>query len=66
MQVTVNGQAAELADGATLVDVVADRLASDKGVAAAIDGEVAPKTTWSSRKLRDGQAIELLTAVQGG
>jgi sulfur carrier protein len=66
MNVTVNGQAAELADGATLADVVAARLKSDKGVAAAVDGEVAPKTTWSSLTLTDGQAIELLTAVQGG
>ncbi|HEY1486860.1 MAG TPA: sulfur carrier protein ThiS [Micromonosporaceae bacterium] len=66
MQVTVNGEATELADGVTLADVVATRLRTDKGVAAAVDGEVAPKTTWSGLVLMDGQAIELLTAVQGG
>jgi sulfur carrier protein len=66
MNVTLNGEVTSLADGATLADVVAARLRTDKGVAAAVDGEVAPKTTWSQLVLRDGQAIELLTAVQGG
>jgi sulfur carrier protein len=66
MNVTVNGEAAQLADGITLADVVAERLRSDKGVAAAVDGEVAPRGTWSTVVLQDGQAIELLTAVQGG
>lgn len=66
MNVTINGEAQELADGVTLAQVVADRLKSDRGVAAAVDGEVAPKTTWSEVVLRDGQAVELLTAVQGG
>ncbi|HEY2793489.1 MAG TPA: sulfur carrier protein ThiS [Micromonosporaceae bacterium] len=66
MQLTVNGEVTEVRDGATLADLVASRLRSDKGVAAAIDGEVAPKTTWPAVVLADGQAVELLTAVQGG
>ena len=66
MHVTINGQRHEVADGATLADLVSAHLPSDKGVAAAVDGEVAPRTTWAGVALRDGQAIELLTAVQGG
>ena len=66
MNVTVNGERAVLADGLTLADLVADRLPSDRGVAAAVDGEVAPRTTWRDVVLHDGQAVELLTAVQGG
>ena len=66
MNVTVNGERQELADGVTLAQLVADRLASDRGIAAAVDGEVAPRTTWTAVVLRDGQAVELLTAVQGG
>jgi sulfur carrier protein len=66
MRVTVNGEVTEVRDGATLADLVAVRLRSDKGVAAAVDGEVAPKTSWPAVVLADGQAIELLTAVQGG
>ncbi|HEY7175461.1 MAG TPA: sulfur carrier protein ThiS, partial [Micromonosporaceae bacterium] len=63
MHVTINGEPHEIADDATLADLVAARLRSDKGVAAAVDGEVAPRGSWTSVALRDGQAIELLTAV---
>jgi len=66
MRISVNGEVTEVADGVTLADLVAARVASDKGVAAAVDGEVAPKTTWPGRVLHEGAAIELLTAVQGG
>jgi sulfur carrier protein len=66
MNITVNGEALALADGATLAELVAQRLPSIRGVAAAVDGTVAPRTGWAEFVLRDGQAIELLTATQGG
>jgi sulfur carrier protein len=66
MQVTVNGERREIADGTTLAELVTMTLPSDRGVAAAVDGEVAPRGTWPGVALHDGQAIELLTAVQGG
>jgi sulfur carrier protein len=66
MILTVNGERAELDDGTTLADLVSARLNTDRGVAAAVDGSVAPKRTWPDVVLRDGQAVELLTAVQGG
>jgi sulfur carrier protein len=66
MNVTVNGQPQTLSDGLTLAQLVAQRLPSAKGVAAAVDGTVAPRTGWAEFVLRDGQAVELLTATQGG
>jgi sulfur carrier protein len=66
MILTINGEPREFDDGATLADLVAATLATDRGVAVAVDGEVAPRATWADLALRDGQAIELLTAVQGG
>ena len=66
MNVTVNGQLQTLADGTTLAQLVAQRLPSAKGVAAAVDGTVAPRAGWVELVLRDGQAVELLTATQGG
>jgi sulfur carrier protein len=66
MKVLINGEPQELRDGTTLAALIAERLPSDRGVAAAIDGEVAPRATWPTVILHDGQAIELLTAVQGG
>lgn len=66
MNVTINGEREELAEGLTLAALVAGRMRTDKGVAVAVDGAVAPRSTWSELVLRDGQAVELLTAVQGG
>ena len=66
MNVTVNGEPVRIDEGTTLAALVAARLRSDRGVAAAVDGEVTPRGGWAGRVLRDGQAIELLTAVQGG
>ena len=66
MNITVNGEPQALGDGATLAELVAARLPTAKGVAAAVDGTVAPRTSWAGFVLRDGQAVELLTATQGG
>lgn len=68
MTVELNGRPAELRDGASLAEAVA--LAGvepgESGVAAAVDGEVVSRTDWSARRLREGQAIEVVRAVQGG
>jgi sulfur carrier protein len=66
MNLTVNGERVEVADGSTLQELVDARLAVTKGVAAAVDGSVVPRGTWPTVVLRAGQAVELLTAVQGG
>jgi len=66
MILTINGERREFDDGVTLADLVAATVSTHRGVAVAVDGEVAPRGTWAGLALRDGQAIELLTAVQGG
>ena len=66
MNITVNGEPHALAEGSTLAQLVEARLPSTRGVAAAVDGTVAPRTGWTDLVLRDGQAVELLTATQGG
>jgi sulfur carrier protein len=66
MTLTVNGEPVDLAEGTTLQELVDSRLASTRGVAAAVDGSVVTRGAWATFTLRAGQAIELLTAVQGG
>ena len=66
MKLTINGDAEEWADGITLAELISGRMRSDRGVAAAVDGVVVLRTAWSGYVLHDGQAVELLTAVQGG
>jgi sulfur carrier protein len=66
MNVLVNGDHADLTEGATVRDVVAELAASPRGVAVAINGEVVPRSTWDERKLSEGDMVEVLTAVGGG
>lgn len=36
------------------------------GLAAAVNDEVVPRSTWAGTRLQPGDRIELLSAVQGG
>jgi sulfur carrier protein len=68
VSVTVNGDARELPEGATVASVV-ESLANapqGRGVAVAVEGEVIPRAQWPRTKLRAGASIEVVVAVQGG
>jgi sulfur carrier protein len=68
MTVELNGKATTLPDGASLADAIAavgeepDR----RGIAVAVDGDVVRRPQWDTTRLREGQAIEIVRAVQGG
>ena len=68
MNVRLNGEPAELPDGATVqtalgaLDVPADA----RGVAVAVDAEVVPRGEWDDVRLRDGVRVEVVQAIQGG
>ena len=66
MQVTVNGDPAELDDGVTVAALVAGRAEEHRRVAVAVNAGVVPRSAWSSTVLRDGDAVEVLVAVAGG
>jgi thiazole synthase len=68
MRIELNGEPAELADSATLVEAaaVAGAPESRRGVAIALDGEVVPASEWGTTPLREGAAVEVLAAIQGG
>jgi sulfur carrier protein len=68
VRVHVNGEERELDDGTTVADVVVSlgRGPDARGIAVAVEAEVVPRTTWGERQLRDGDRIEVLTAIQGG
>jgi sulfur carrier protein len=66
--IQVNGRPTEVDAGATVASVVA-ALGPDvpaRGVAVAVEAEVVPRGQWARRPLRDGERVEILTAVQGG
>ena len=68
MRIELNGEARELPRGATLADAAraAGAGGEARGVAVALDGEVVPQGDWESTPLREGQAVEVLAAIQGG
>jgi thiazole synthase len=68
VKVEINGEIRELAEGSTLADAAraAGAPESARGVAIALDGEVVPHSEWEATTLREGQAVEVLAAIQGG
>jgi sulfur carrier protein len=66
MRVVVNGESRELAAGTTLDRLVHALTARPTGVAAAVNGDVVPRSSWSATTVNDGDAVEVLTASQGG
>jgi sulfur carrier protein len=64
--VTVNGQPREVPADTTVGEVVAMVTDLAAGVAAAVNGEVVPRRSWPGTLLRDGDQVEVVTAVQGG
>ncbi|MBO3732564.1 MULTISPECIES: sulfur carrier protein ThiS [Glycomyces] len=63
MSIEVNGEARE--GIATITDAVAAVTSARRGIAVALNGEVVPRSEWD-RPLADGDAVEVLTATQGG
>jgi sulfur carrier protein len=66
IQVTVNGERRGVRPQTTLEELVAMVTELATGVAAAVNGEVVPRRSWPGTQLRDGDQVEVVTAVQGG
>jgi thiazole synthase len=68
MRIELNGRPHELPDGAALDAAIRATGAGEeaRGVAVALDGEVVPRSEWEGTPLREGQAVEVLAAIQGG
>lgn len=68
MNVHLNGEWHELADGATVADaVVSLGVPLDaRGVAVAVDREVVRRGAWGETPLEAGARVEILIAIQGG
>jgi thiazole synthase len=68
MRIELNGVVHELAAGSTLADAAHKAGVGDnaRGVAIALDGQVAPRTEWDTTPLAEGSKVEVLAAIQGG
>jgi len=67
MELKVNGRKTPF-DGEKLQELLArfDLDPDAQGVAVAVNGEVVARAEWRARALRDGDAVEIVRAVQGG
>jgi sulfur carrier protein len=67
VSVSVNGEPRALPPGHTLEALVTALVGGVRGgVAAAVNEAVVPRGQWPTTRLRDGDRVEVLTAVQGG
>ncbi len=67
MTITLNGKTTDVAETATVADVVRAIVDADAGgVAVAVNESVVPQREWPRHRLADGDAIEIIHAVQGG
>lgn len=66
MKIELNGTQHEVEAGVGIAELMIAQTGSTRGSAAVVDGEVVPRGAWASYRLREGQSVELITAVQGG
>jgi sulfur carrier protein len=65
-QVTLNGEARKLHDGATLADLVASLTEEPKTLATAVNGEFVPRDVRAQTPLREGDAVFTFQPITGG
>jgi sulfur carrier protein len=66
VKIIVNGETRLVSDDLTLGELLHQLTGTNRGSAAAVDGEVIPRGEWTTFRLQADQAVEVLTAVQGG
>ncbi len=66
MRIRLNGQSHEAPDGATLADLLRELGLVDRPAAAEVNRKLVPKAEHASRRLTEGDEVELVTLVGGG
>ena len=66
MQVTLNGEKHELADGVTVDDLIRDLGLSGRRFAVEVNLEILPRDGYGAHVLRDGDTVEIVHFIGGG
>ncbi|MBN9643856.1 sulfur carrier protein ThiS [Corynebacterium mendelii] len=64
--ITLNGETTVIAAHTTVAGLIDQRGISPDGTAVAVGETVLPRSRWKDNRLRPGDTVEILTAVQGG
>jgi sulfur carrier protein len=65
-QVTLNGEARRVDDGATLADLIASLGALPQALATAVNGDFVPRDARAQVQLREGDAVHTFQPITGG
>jgi sulfur carrier protein len=66
MKITVNGREMEVADGLSIEALLTHLAVKREYTAVAVNREIAPKGTYASVALRDGDRVEIVRPMGGG
>ncbi len=66
MQLTVNGTPRQVGDDASLAGLIGTLSDRTSGIAVAVNAAVVPRSEWETTELREGDRVDVVTAVQGG
>ena len=66
ISISVNGKHEEIAEGATMIDLLAHLGLADKRVAVERNREIVPRSEHGTTRVEDGDDIEIVQAIGGG
>ena len=66
MQLCVNGQTRELAEGATVAQLIEELALDPRTLAVERNMELVPRTQHAQTQLEEGDRVEVVTLVGGG
>ena len=66
MNIILNNELDEVQDGITVEELLNKKNITSKYIAIEINKKIVPKSSYKKYKLRNGDKIEIITAVGGG
>jgi sulfur carrier protein len=66
MRVKVNGEASELPEGMTILELLEKLKVRREIVAVEVNREIVPRAHHGGQRLKEGDAVEVVTFVGGG
>lgn len=62
----INGEARQFKEGISVAELIAEMSLTGKRIALERNGEIVPRSSFSSQPLADGDKLEIVVAVGGG
>ncbi|MGH8126845.1 MAG: sulfur carrier protein ThiS [Gammaproteobacteria bacterium] len=66
MEILLNGAGRELAQGATITELVSELELAGRRIAVEVNGRIVPASEHKEHALDEGDRVELISAIGGG